>query len=504
MFGDDKFWRIDLPKREFAMKFVLKLLVALVLGAVSATCFPPYSSSVVFLLLCLFAIFSFVYSTNRAGWLLFAFGLGYFLFLLKWMIVVGTDTWVGLALICAFWWGLAGTVIGRIPLDGFWSLKVAFVFTAMELLRDRVPFNGFGWGQFGVVAAQSFLAPLVPILGQVVLTFGLVWIAAEVVRIRKQGAVSYRKYLTIALVVGGAGLASSNMVAVQSADQLRIGLVQGGVVHTGLGTFGPPRSVLKNHVTQTELHIETLNKQDLVVWPESSSDWDPFADPISHSLITAIQAKLETPLLIGANVETSDGRLANDSILWRQTGPHIEYQKRRLVPFGEFMPFRSVISKFTDRVELMPKDFASGHAPGHFNVNGINLNVLICFEIADDSLAFDRIDDAAAIIVHTNNATYQNLGQSEQQLLYARMRALETSRPVLSVSTSGYSAVIDPQGRILDSLNQSQTGILTAVVEKRSGRTLATLLHGPSVVAVFLGLIWSLRSVRFARRKVAS
>jgi apolipoprotein N-acyltransferase len=272
------------------------------------------------------------------------------------------------------------------------------------------------------------------------------------------------------------------------------------VVHTGLGTFGPARSVLQKHAEISLANRELLQQQDLVVWPESSSDLDPFLDLESNRIIHDVQSALGVPLLMGANVELPQNGIANDSILWNGSNSTIVYQKRRLVPFGEFLPFRETLSRYTDRVALMPRDFVAGDSPGSISIKGIRLSVVICFEIADDSLAFDGTKDSSAIIVHTNNATYQNLGQSEQQLMSAQMRALETQRPVFSVSTSGISAVIDTSGSISKSLSQAETGILVAHIEEVQGSTLAMLLHPIFVSGILLSALYLIFRILRTRR----
>jgi apolipoprotein N-acyltransferase len=287
-------------------------------------------------------------------------------------------------------------------------------------------------------------------------------------------------------------------------QQVSIALVQGGVVHTGLGTFGPPRAVLNKHAEMTLQNQSRLGDVDLVVWPESSSDYDPLKDPASKSIITDVVKTLDKPLLLGANLELEDGRVSNSSLLWSEYGVEEVYQKQRLVPFGEFLPFRDTLVRYTDRALLMPRDFAAGGSPGSITVKNVVIDIAICFEVADDSIILNNAADAGAVIVHTNNATYQHLGQSEQQLLSAKMRALETQRPVLSVSTSGVSAVVAPNGDVEQLLTQEETGLLITKVISTSGSTFAMRVHNLAVIAIFTLGLMVVVEVLYRRRRVKS
>ena len=152
----------------------------------------------------------------------------------------------------------------------------------------------------------------------------------------------------------------------------------------------------------------------------------------------------------------------------------------------------------------MPHDFEPGRTPGFVDVNGVRLAILICFEAADDWQALAASDQSSVIVIQTNNATYQFSGESEQQMQSAQMRALETRRPVVVVSTSGISAVIDPYGRIQDSLSQEEVGAIVQSFPEVSGTTPAVFTHHV-IIALVLTLSTVLTTAGFRnRRKVVS
>ena len=162
---------------------------------------------------------------------------------------------------------------------------------------------------------------------------------------------------------------------------------------------------------------------------------------------------------------------------------------------------RELITALTDRAALMPRDFSPGNTHGFIDIANVHFGILICFEVADAGLALTDDDNASAWIVHTNNATYQFTGQSEQQLLAGQMRAAETQRPFIISSTSGISAIIAPSGTVTDRISQTETGVLVTTIESTAGKTGAMLLYPvlrfalPLLAVGLIGLTYRRRTV---------
>lgn len=417
-------------------------------------------------------------------------GFAFFALLFPWMNVVGADAWLALAAICAAWWGLGFAFVDS---QHLWRLPT--LLTAAELLRDRVPWGGFGWGQLGAMAIDlGPMAGWLPLVGQVGLTW-LLWATGPAIVSASRDPRWRRRIALATAAVLALGALAQAVPRPQVLDGPTIAIVQAGVDHTGLGTLGDRRAVLERHVRLTREELTTLNRVDLVVWPENASDVDPHTDATAGEWLSALDAELAPPLLLGAVVERSAQSVGNVTLRFDGAGPEEVYAKQRLVPFGEFMPLRSLISAYTDRAALMPRDFAPGDHAGEVSVAGSRLGLLICFEIADDNLAWDRERPPAALIVQTNNATYDGTEQSAQQLRYARVRAAELQVPVLVASTNGVSAVIARDGTVRAEVAQGDTGILTTGVPATGSFTPAHYLHDPLVVLILLlGLALALRA----------
>ena len=120
------------------------------------------------------------------------------------------------------------------------------------------------------------------------------------------------------------------------------------------------------------------------------------------------------------------------------------------MPFGEYIPFRAVLSEYIDRIALVPNDYIAGTKPGLFKVDGVIFADVICFEIAFGDYVRQVVNqDAQFITVQTNNATYGQTDQPEQQFTISRFRAIEHQRAIIVASTSGISGAIDQNGRVL-------------------------------------------------------
>jgi apolipoprotein N-acyltransferase len=161
--------------------------------------------------------------------------------------------------------------------------------------------------------------------------------------------------------------------------------------------------------------------------------------------------------------------------MWTSSGPSQIYSKNHLVPFGEYLPLRDFLAKWITRFDQIPNDFVPGEEPGVFDVAGMQVGDVICFEVAYANHIYDTINSGAQIItVQTNNATYGNTTQPEQQFAITRFRAIETQRPFLVASTSGISGIIQNDGSVSGRTNQFESAIVTGEAPLISEKTFST------------------------------
>lgn len=488
---------------------VLRLLLAAASGWVLSFAFAPYGlwwllpvAVAGLTLACTGA------NAGRGALVGLAGGLGFFLALLDWIQVVGTDAWLGLSLLQAlFWAGLGAGLAVVAGLPG-WPLWASGVWVLVEALRSVVPWGGFPWGRLAHALVDSAFLGFVHLGGVTLLSAvgatvgtllaGLVLAASERDVRRGTGAV----VLVGALVGVGVG-AGALVMPPPVTGTATAAIVQGNVPRLGLDFFGQREAVLSNHLEATRALAEDVRtgrvpQPDLVLWPENSSDIDPFSDPTVRARIDAAVADVGAPTLVGVLVATEDGtQVENTAIVWDPvTGAGERYVKRHPVPFGEYIPGRALLSPIIGRLDRIPRDMRAGDVPGVLTLGPAEAGVVICFEIAYDAEVRDTVTSGAQmLVVQTNNATYGRTGQPDQQFDISRLRAVEHGRDVLVASTSGISAVIRADGTVEQVTEEFTQEVLVDTVDlrddlawaTRSGRVVSWLLAGLGVAGIIGG-----------------
>jgi len=471
-------------------------LAAFCLGVLGGwSCVPRHYTGLVLLAFAAFLALIIQVRPGFALWIGLLFGLGWFGVLISWMSVVGTDAWVGLALVCAIPIGLVGWVINqvsRLPLAPVW---MASAWVGQEWIRDRFPLGGFPWGGLSFATAGqphylfSFGGPL-----YVSFAFALACSALAII-IASDAFHVRNSFIALALIgiTFLIPISTLTKTAVVPSATATIAIVQGGVPGVGLDFLGRARTVTQNHaretaVLATDIKAGRVAKPNLVVWPENSTDLDPRTDPQTLQLIQSASAAVGVPILVGAVLETGQyGKVTNSAVLFTPSKvPEVIYTKQRPVPFGEYLPYRDQISGLSSRFQLIANDFQPGSTVGELSINGLRLGVVICFEVAHDDVMQATVRGGAqALIVMTNNATYSQTDQPEQQFAITTARAIEFSRPVLTAATTGISAAINAQGEVVAVLPQAKPGYFVANITGNRQQTSASVA-GP---AIGLGLV---------------
>ncbi len=412
------------------------------------------------------------------GWV---FGTAFMLTLMPWLRVIGADAWIMLSVFEGLYYGLLGLATAAVARLPGWPVWTACCWVGAELLRSLFPFGGFPWGRLAFGTAGTPLAPLFAYLG----TGGVTFAVALLGTVLAWGAVRVRRVpvrAVTAVVVTGVlvGLAAVFPWSHQSSGhKVTIAAVQGNVPGIGLQAFARAHAVVNNHVHATRVYAAAVRAgkrpaPDLVIWPESSTDLDPFRYPGVYREIQGAVNAVGVPVLVGAMVLGPGPRQdQNEGIVWHpRTGPGQHYAKRHPVPFGEYIPLRSLIAPYFQRLNQIPYDMLPGTRPGLLPMNGVKVGDLICFEVAwDDLLRSDLSLGAQVVTVQTNNATYMGTGQVEQQFAIARLRAVESDRYVVVAATNGISGVVAPDGTVVDQAPVRTQRVLVDRIELGSGLT---------------------------------
>ena len=387
-------------------------------------------------------------------------------------VYVGNLPWLILSLSQALLFIMPALFVRKGGKYNQYLFALSYVLT--ELLLRTVPFTGFGWSRLSFTQVESPLAGIYPIGGVALVALMLALISS---------ARKFRSLIIAALVPAACWLIPAS---VQTEEPMSIALVQGGVVNLGLDFNSKPQEVFKRHLDQSILSIKP-NEVDLIIWPENAVDVDVNTNPQVNGSIKNLSTMLNTPILIGAVTKSIDGP-KNQSILYNSDKGQI-YTKRYLTPFGEYLPLRSVaerVSKYSSQIT----DFKAGEQNTVFDVNGNRFTTLICYELINDSFVSEARNDF--LVVQTNNATFGDTNQLDQQLNIARVRALESAREIAYVSTTGTTSFISPQGKISSSLDKFKPATLKGEVNVTQGLTYRQSfghLVEPLAMIVLLGFL---------------
>ena len=201
-------------------------------------------------------------------------------------------------------------------------------------------------------------------------------------------------------------------------------------------------------------------------------------------------------------VTTRDDQYFNTSLLWRAGEGAVDtYDKRNPVPFGEYIPDRAFWEPFApDLIGLVQRGYTPGTNAPVFDLGGAVAGLAICFDIVYDELIWEGARDGAQLYMfQTNNADFRGTDENEQQLAIARLRAIETGRSVVNISTVGTSQVIDPTGRTIDSLPAYEPGAMVTDVALRDGLTPSVVLGGCVPLVIVIGSLGGLIAAGRAR-----
>jgi apolipoprotein N-acyltransferase len=459
------------------------------------------------------------------------FGLAFFFPLVAWVINLAWFAWVALAIASALIFAVFA-VAQRLLLNlRWWPPAVAGWWVAAEAFRDRWPWGGFPWGRLAMSQAGVPTQGWAAIAGPPALTFVVALVGATLgwlLLTALDGGRSprWRRLLIPALALGGSvalavGPAALTLDPVPAgAKTAEVAAIQGDVPRArslAAELNNVELEITANHATATDklaakVAAGQAARPDLVIWPENSTDIDPMLYPPVYDEIAAAAAKIGRPILVGAVLQDPQ---RNAGVLWLpDKGPTTIYAKRRLVPFGEYVPFRSLISKITSLTQLQPTDFTPGHQTVVFNVGQIKLGDVICYEVGFDDLVRSEVAAGANLLsVQSNDATFEREGpttaESSQQLAMARIRAVEFDRTVVVASTTGYSAIVAPGGQLISRSGMWTQAELEARVPLLSYTTLSERLGAwpewaiVAATALALGLAVGQAAVARRRRTTA-
>ncbi|SDS07657.1 apolipoprotein N-acyltransferase [Corynebacterium timonense] len=489
------------------MATLLRLALAVASGALVYCSYEPLGLWFLAIAGCaVFWIALMPWRDRPSGWLGallgFVHGASIYVLLLPWVgEFVGAAPYLALSVALALYSipvGAFGVLLARLRY-GF--VLFPLVYVAWEFLRSSFPFGGFPWVRLAWGQIEGPLRYLAPWGGTALVTTATVLVACAVVAVvasRRPAA----RLTALACAVVPAGLAFAAGAAAPPAGPTpeeataTVSAVQGNVPRLGLDFNAQRRAVLSNHVEQTKNLAASGADPDFVVWPENSSDVNPFADAEAAAQITEAVSAVDAPVVVGTITRDEVGARNTMVVFDPVTGAGDRHNKKYLQPFGEYMPMRDFFRLFSEYVDLAG-NFKPGDGDGTVQVGDVILGVATCYEVAVDAAFRSAVDaDAEILATPTNNATFGFTDMTYQQMAMSRFRAIETDRSVVVAATSGSSGIILPDGSVVEQSGIFEPALLTAELPLRStvtpsmrfGAALEWLIVACGVAA----MLWSL------------
>ena len=402
-----------------------------------------------------------------------------------WVVDLSPPGWILAAGLHAVGLGLATALVpagrGRRP-------GLVGAITLAELVRWSVPFGGVPLASIALGQAGGPLAPVVRVAGPLLLVALTVAVGMGLSALFDARKADRSSLATIGIAASAlviAGLLAATAPTGRVVGELDVALVQGGGPQRTRATPTGAATVFAN---QVEANQQVRTPVDLVVWPENvvnpvpepASGWRHegrlYADDATAALATEA-TRLDAVLVPGWFHRDADDPTAN---LNYQTaiepdGSVVDrYDKVRTVPFGEYVPMRALVQRLAP--DMLPaRDLRPGTGPAILDTSVGRLGIAISWEVFFEHRTRDAVTNGGEVIVNpTNGASYWLTQVQTQQVAASRLRALETGRWVLQVAPTGFSAVIDPQGRVLQRTGVGEQAVLHHRVERRQGLTWAS------------------------------
>ncbi|MEY4320251.1 MAG: hypothetical protein RLZZ471_192 [Actinomycetota bacterium] len=489
-------------------------------GLISSMAYPNNSIWIAIFPATILIVYAITAAPTKASWVVgFVAGFSFYASQIPWMTVyLGPVPWLALSV-------LEGAIfaVGALAINLSWrstlfnnspmlkALAISSLWVAREWLACNFPYGGFPWSRLSLSQSNSPLANWVYWGGDSLLSFVIIFIVVLVMltwsnRLRptQWGSSPVAALIALIFVIPLITPLSN------SADQGKIDVaaVQGNA-NAGLFANPKPGSILQNHLSATK-PLLNQKRVDLVIWPENAADLNPLENSLAKSQIAQLASRLKAPIIFGT-ITSRGGDIYNSSILWNpDVGATDWYDKKRPVAFGEFVPDREFFHLLApDLIDLIPRGYSFGTRDGIFNISSdskvsAKLGTMICFEVAVDDITRDLVKQGAQLLaIQTNNSDFGKTNESAQQLAIAKLRAIESGRAVINISTVGLSAIILPTGEVIDSLPSYTPGIMRQTLPLRSGITPAMAIGGYleiannfSALGQFLVIFWLARARR--------
>lgn len=408
----------------------------------------------------------------------FLWGTMFFGMLLYWITIIGFIAWVPLVLLMATYFAAYSLIVWLFRLWPAWRWWLIAVggWAVIEFLRARFPFGGFPWGNIGY-AASGFA----PLLGSVQLIGPAGWTVLAVAfsaaaALLIESRAHWRQFVDTTVAIVLLGVAGALFAPSADGTPVRVAIVQGGSPCPMVHCQNENQRIFESHLALTETIPDGGAR--LVVWAENSTGppFDPESNDAVKAAIISEAGRIGAYFLVSGTRKVDPDGFLNVNMLYSPEGVKIgEYAKQHPVPFGEYVPLRSLLS-FIPQLDQVPRDMVRGTDPVVFPMTEGQMGSVISFEGA-----FPRSIQAIAhagsqlMVVATNESSYGDSHASDQLIDMTRVNAAAIGQDLIQAAITGKSTFITAAGEVGEETDLFTEQVLYGNVAMRSaGPTLFT------------------------------
>ncbi len=421
----------------------------------------------------------------------FIFGFAWLALGMSWMWFLTAPGYFVVALLFASFHGMAELIGSRFNSPMF-ARPIAH--TLAEVLRFSFPFGGVPLATLPIAIAPTRLADISSIGGPILVTWFVLQTAACIVgyfnRRQSRQPVAIILLLLIILQIFG-----QNFNSVNSTNKtLRIAAVQGGGPQGVLAIYASARDAFDRHLKVTRT-LQPQSNLDIVLWPENVIDVAKFASSPEYLDIANEANRLDAQFVVGVTEDAGANRFTNAQIVVQPNGDITSrYDKVRRVPFGEYVPpgLRTFLELIGAPVNQIPSDAVAGKEPAMLTLKQTDVAVVISWEAFFAGRANSGVESGGTILFNpTNGSSYTGTILQSQQLATNSLRARETGHWTVQAATTGFSAVITPQGEITQRLGIGEAKVIISDIPLNTGRTIYSHLgDGVFIILLITSLIF--------------
>ncbi|MCU7807212.1 MAG: apolipoprotein N-acyltransferase [Candidatus Thiodiazotropha sp. (ex Semelilucina semeliformis)] len=455
-------------------------LLALIAGVFTALAFAPFQFWILAVLMPAVLFFIWVRTDASCFQSGFIYGLGLMGGGVSWLYVsiaqFGDLGWLfplvitlGFVMLAALYYGLFGWLVGHFVVSD--RLRLLLVFPAMWVLIEWFRgwfLTGFPWLQLGYSQIDSPLSGYAPLLGTLGVSWAVVTTAGALILLGEKGRMRWFSITLLGVVwLSGWMLTQMNWTE-PNGEPLRVALVQGNIPQAEKWAPEQLTPSLVLYAEQTKKHFD----RDLIVWPETAIS--AFQFQVDEAFIQPLEAEVKrqgADLVFGV-VQMDEAREQYfNAMVALGNAQRDDYFKQHLVPFTEYLPFKSLLWPLVDLFTIPMSDFSVGEGKPLMRVGPHLVGMSICYEDAFGSEMIQALPEAAYLINASNDAWFGRSFAPHQHLQIARMRALETGRYLLRSTNTGISAIVGPKGELLGKSPLLELDVLTGEISPMTGAT---------------------------------